>query len=206
VALNNYANLKTAIANWLGRTDLDSPYSAIDDGLAIFESWVNRNIRHRRMITTATGLTIVSNELQHPTDFLEWFQLLNTTSPRLIEIVSNDAMTYQKEQTMTGNPRFATVNNTGTELYPVPADTTGMTTIYYAKLAGLSGSNTTNWLLTNYPDLYLAGCILSMAGYVRDSQQKAELQDMLANGLDELKKEGQRTQYGGSVLSMKATN
>jgi len=206
VALNNYANLKTAIANWLGRTDLDSPYSAIDDGLAIFESWVNRNIRHRRMITTATGLTIVSNELQHPADFLEWFQLLNTTSPRLIEIVSNDAMTYQKEQVMTGNPRFATVNNTGTELYPAVADSTGLTTVYYAKLAGLSGSNTTNWLLTNYPDLYLAGSILSMAGYVRDSQQKAELQEMLSNGLDELKRESSRVQYGGSVLSMKFTN
>lgn len=206
MALDTYANLKAAIAAWTQRTDLDSPYGAIDDGIDMFEAWVNRNIRHRRMIATASGLTISSGQLAHPADFLEWSQLQNITSPRMIEIISDDNLTFAEEQNMTGNPRYAVVRNSSTELYPAPADTSGLVCRYYAALPALSGSNATNWLLTNYPDIYLAGSILAMAGYVRDSQQKAELQQMLSQGLDELKTEGDRVRFGGSTLSMKVAN
>ena len=41
---------------------------------------------------------------------------------------------------------------------------------YYQKIPGLA-ANSTNWLMTAWPDLYLAGTLVEAYGYVKDYDQ-----------------------------------
>ena len=55
MALNNYANLKTAIANFLARDDLTTE---IDDFIDLTEADFNRRLRIRAMEVVDTSFTI----------------------------------------------------------------------------------------------------------------------------------------------------
>ena len=66
MALNNYANLQSSIANWLARDDLTTE---IPDFIALCEAEFNRELRIRNMETTAT-VTINAEQIALPTGFL----------------------------------------------------------------------------------------------------------------------------------------
>src|SRR3954469_10493969 len=68
MAITTYAELQTAITNWLDRTDLSS---RIPEFIALYESKVNRRLRVRQQITSTT-LTPSSGSASLPSDFLEW--------------------------------------------------------------------------------------------------------------------------------------
>ena len=87
MALNNYANLKTAIANFLARDDLTSE---IDDFIDLTEADFNRRLRIRAMETVNTSFTIDAETEALPTGFLQVrsFILTSTTPDRTLELLS----------------------------------------------------------------------------------------------------------------------
>ena len=58
----------------------------------------------------------------------------------------------------------------GTEIqvYPPPDGTYTAELVYYAEIPALTDSNTTNWLLTLAPDIYLYGTLMQTAPYLQD--------------------------------------
>ena len=65
--------------------------------------------------------------------------------------------------------------------------------LYYTpNLAALSDSNTTNWLDTNAPDLYLYATALEAAKYIRDQQEVANLTPMVAALIDSIRRASER--------------
>ena len=68
MALDNYANLKTTIANFLARDDLTSE---IDDFIDLTEADFNRRLRIRAMETVDTSFTVDSETESLPTGFLQ---------------------------------------------------------------------------------------------------------------------------------------
>ena len=68
MALNNYANLKIAIANFLARDDLTSE---IDDFIDLTEADFNRRLRIRSMETVDSSFTIDAETEALPTGFLQ---------------------------------------------------------------------------------------------------------------------------------------
>jgi hypothetical protein len=54
MALNNYSDLKTSVANYLGRSDLTS---AIPDFITLAEIRLARQLRLRQMLQTVTSNT-----------------------------------------------------------------------------------------------------------------------------------------------------
>ena len=59
------------------------------------------------------------------------------------------------------------------EVYPSPDTSYTGEIIYYSKVPALSDSNTTNWLLTLSPDIYLYGTLIQSAPYLRDDERTA---------------------------------
>jgi hypothetical protein len=62
-----YAELKSAIADFLNRQDLTS---VIPTFIQLAEASINRTVRHRRMLSRATA-TLTSQFTDLPDDFLE---------------------------------------------------------------------------------------------------------------------------------------
>jgi hypothetical protein len=75
---------------------------------------------------------------------------------------------------------------------------------YYATIPALSVSNTTNWLLTDSPDLYLYGALLQAAPYLQDDQRISTWGTLYERCLNDLKVSDERSRMATSALRMRA--
>ena len=68
MAITTYAELQTAIGDWLNRADLDQK---IPDFIRLAESTLNDVLRQADMVTQSTGVSITSGRATLPSDALE---------------------------------------------------------------------------------------------------------------------------------------
>jgi hypothetical protein len=155
MAIGTYAELKTAVANWLHRSDLTTQ---IPDFIALCEADVRRDLRVREM-EDSTSVALTSTELALPTGFLEARQVtlkdivVDYVLPQQFTPISDDT-TYQ--YTVKGT-NFVFQTTSGT----VKVD-------FYKGFAAFSADGDTNWLLTNHPDAYLFGSLAWACTYTQD--------------------------------------
>ena len=69
MALSTYTELKTAIANWLNRSDLTDEIS--DDFIKLVESEYNAKLRVKAMLNSKTDYSITGETVAVPTGFLQ---------------------------------------------------------------------------------------------------------------------------------------
>ncbi len=155
MAIGTYAELKTAVANWLHRSDLTTQ---IPDFIALCEADVRRDLRVREM-EDSTSVALTSTELALPTGFLEARQVtldgivVDYVLPQQFTPISDDT-TYQ--YTVKGT-NFVFQTTSGT----VKVD-------FYKGFTAFSANGDTNWLLTNHPDAYLFGSLAWACTYTQD--------------------------------------
>ena len=79
MAISNYTELKTAVANWLDRDDLTD---RIPEFIALAESRFNRLLRIRAMESKQTASTVAGQQnLALPARFIQMRNLQINTSP-----------------------------------------------------------------------------------------------------------------------------
>jgi hypothetical protein len=204
MALGTYAQLKTSIADWLNRSDLTS---AIADFIMLAEAEFNRTVRVRQMIVRANA-TLDSEYTQLPSDFLQMENLvLLTTTPTKLEFLSDEQSDdfYTRYFSAAGTPRYYTIIGDTFKAVPSPGtDTTQVQMTYYGKIAALSDNNTTNWLLTKHPDLYLYGALLQSAPYLQDDSRIPVWNAAYERGIEAMKLEQERANYSGTTPRVRA--
>jgi hypothetical protein len=186
MALSNYTELQAAVADWLNRDDLTTQ---IPDFIALAEASLGRHpaVTHEELTT----LSITGALVALPADCRELLSMYydETSARGAIEVVSPEELAARKvDFSASGRPRYAAVENNGTYIRfaPEPDQTYTANIEYAATLTALSGTNTTNWLLTGHPDLYLFGTLVQTAPYLKDDPRMAVWQSMLERGLTEL--------------------
>lgn len=198
MAITTYAQLKTSVANWLNRDDLTS---AIPDFIALAEAQFNRNVRHRKMVTRLTS-TVSNSYTNVPADWLQTirFQLnTNPVTPLLFvtpEQALEESMVYSAGQ----QPLFYTVVGEQFQVVPTPDASYSSELLYYAKIPALSDSNTTNWLLTESPDLYLYGALLQSAPYLKEDERLNTWAGIYKTLYDDMELADERARIGSSKL------
>jgi len=204
MVITSYATLQTSIGDWLNRADLST---VIPDFIALAEAQFNRNIRHRKMVERATA-TLDSEYSAVPADWLETIRYqINTNPITVMEFVSLDQAAMQKAKySANGKPMFYTQIGQQFQVIPAPDSGTSYTgeLAYYAKIPALSGSNTTNWLLTDAPDLYLYGSLLQSAPYLQDDQRLNTWATIYDRLLGDLTVSDERSRMATSSLRMRA--
>lgn len=165
MALANYSDLKSAVADWLVRSDLTS---RIPDFIALAEARINRELRVREMIATETG-TVSSQTLAIPSDFVEALRFtLDTASDIPLEYRPFEDAERRNAGNSSGQPAMFAVVGSEFRLYPTPDSDYTYTLDFYQRVPALSDTNTTNWLLTKAPDLYLFGALAEAAPFLLD--------------------------------------
>ena len=160
MAITTYAELQTAVANWLDRSDLTS---RIPEFIALFEARINRRLRVRQQVTS-DDITPASGSVTLPADYLEWIRVTWLGDPRReLEYVEPTYLQAAYPDQPSDTPRFFTVE--GSAIKIMPLDTTDVQLLYYQKIAALSDAATTNWLLTAHPDAYLFGTLAEAKGF-----------------------------------------
>lgn len=162
----DYASLQTAVADYLNRTDLTA---RIPDFIGLAEVWMMRKLRLRLLETDAalTG-TVGSRTIALPADYREplnlWWnngvdrESLRFVSPVLIDVWVESSRPYQWA-----------IDGTNIA-FERPCDQAYSYTFRYRQKLALSDAVPTNVLLTQYPDIYLAACLVEAAPYMKDPE------------------------------------
>ncbi len=168
MAISNFSELKTAVADWLDRDDLTSK---IPDFISLAEARHAREIKLRAMITRDTSTLSTTTRFEDlPTGYTSIIRLmLDTTPETILEQVSAYELTRRVEAA-SGKPLFFCVH-TQIEFDRTPDSAYTLERLYYAKFTALSDSNTTNNLLTNHPDIYLYSALAAAAPFLDEDER-----------------------------------
>lgn len=197
MAIGTYAQLKSAIASWAHRSDITDSVAA--DFVTLAEAEFNRVLRCVQQETRDT-LSVTSRYTALPTDFLELRRIEYDGSPvyPLNSLTPFQQTSYRQNQP-TGDPIYYSI--VGTDIEIVPTQTAASVDIlYWAKIPALSDSNTTNWLLTAYPDLYLAECLRQLGIYTKDDQMIARHGQQVSDAIQTIKSVDAAKRWSGPLV------
>lgn len=197
MTISTYAQLQTAVSNWMHRADLTS---YIADFIKQGESILNRKLRTVDMETVGT-LTAnpASRFLSLPTGFAE-MQSLWCESPREEIFYVSPAQISEAITTAGGLPHFFTVKS-NIEFDRLPGSAYSLECRYFKSYD--IASDLTNTLLTNYPEIYLHAALAGASLFVVDDARLATFRTLLNEEIDELNKSEERKR--GSGLAMLRT-
>jgi hypothetical protein len=199
MALTTYAELKTAIATRMRRSDLTAQ---IPDYISMFEAKVNRRLRVRQM-ETSTSLTPSSGVATLPSDWLEARCVTWTGSPRaVLEYVPPQLFDAIDNDQPSDNPRRYTIQ--GSSLKVMPRSDTALEVDYYQKIPALSDNNTSNWLLAAHPDFYLNGCTAEACLDIRSMEAAQAFATLAEGAVEDIIRLDQAAQYGRGPLAIRA--
>jgi len=194
--ITNYSTLQSAIADYLNRADLTSQ---IQTFIQFVEADLNTRLRCREMIVRATT-TNDDEFVKLPLDFLEALnlQIVGGASPlRYVTLDEADMINTSKALTQV---TVYSLMNGAIELVPPPSTDVEIEMVYYGKIPALTDSNTTNWLLTKAPDVYLYGALVHAAPFLMDDQRIPIFGNIYLKRVEELNQESQKSLHSGSPL------
>lgn len=167
MSIDSYSSLRTAIANWLHRSDLAD---RAPEFIALVEAQMNRRLRVRRMIQRSTA-TIDTEYSALPSDFLG-VKVLVVDGIEL-KFLTPDQMAMAVMAAATWQTSYYTIEGGEFRYYPAPTDSVTAALTYWKAIPALSDANTSNWVLANHPDAYLYGALTQAAPYLKDDARLA---------------------------------
>ena len=167
MALNTYANLKSSVANWLGRSDLTNE---IGDFVKLCEQDFNAklvNHGYNRMINEATIVANAESE-DLPTGFLGVNSIyVDGSSKKSLNYVTPQQAFSSNMGSQNGEPSAYTIINSKIYFYPIPSTSYDVKMFYYKQFTSLASDSDTNDILTNHPDIYLFGTLYFSNTFIR---------------------------------------
>jgi len=210
VALDTYANLQLVVADWLNKSSLTAQ---IPDFITLAEVRLRRELKD--WLRTTLLATNVTADYQLP-----------ATVQDVVGVSYNDGAAgahnfpvdlISRTDYQTWMERDAGANTPAGQLaYPDLDVSTGITTLRFwppatttgpianlkinvdGYLPALSGSNPTNALLRDAPDIYLFGALAESAPYLQHDERLATWEARLAAGVKALRVSTERRLYGGA--------
>jgi hypothetical protein len=193
MSITTFSELKTAIASWLHRSDLTTQ---IPDAITFAEAKFNRRLRVRQMETAMSATAIASNIATRPTGLVAVKALWNTddAKTRLEQKPLDFVMENESDCT---TAMYYAWDRTYFHFDVTSGEVEG---VYYAAIDALSDDETTNWLLTAAPDLYLAASLAEI--YLLNlEEERAAVWTSKANALiEELNTQDKRDRFSGNSL------
>ena len=205
MALSTYSELKSSIANFLNRSDLTTEIQ--DDFIKLTEADFNSKLRVRKMIAQST-LTIDSETEALPTGFLQVrdFYILSGSTKYPLRYMTPSQMDQVKGTSVTGIPQAYTILGDTFRFTPKPDSTYTGYINYYKKFDALSDTNTTNFILTDHPSIYLYGSLFHAANFLGgiNPQQVQSWTQMYATAMERLELNDREDQFSGSPLQIRS--
>lgn len=204
MALTTYSELKTSVANYLGRSDLTSQ---IPDFITLAEIRLNRSVRIRQMLKTATATTTAGDPtVGLPSDFLQMRDLYIAGNPRSpISYLSPSAFSRDARADESGKSVFYTLRAAEIVLAPYPDTAYTLTMLYYGKPTAMSDSVSSNEFMANCPDALLYGALLEAEPYLMNDARLQVWSSLYNNAVSSLNTSDDDAEYSGVPLTMSVT-
>jgi len=204
MALTSYTTLKTAVADWLNRTDLTTQ---IPDFISLAESEMKRRLRRT---STRTTITVDSGAITPPTNMAELRSayLSGTGSPfedKPLRLCTFEMLIERRARNGGATGRPSDICYTAGQLLfaPEPDQEYTAEILYFAQLTPLSTTNTTNTVLTEAPDAYLFGALLQAEPYLANDERIPLWKSKFDAAIDQLNTVQQNEEYSASIRDVR---
>lgn len=185
MALSTKAQLKTAVLDWMARSDISANG---DDQISLAEARLNRELGE---VLTEQALTGTSS--QNYID-VSSYSVAKPIALFLAETGLDEEQLTQKmdgtysRSTTSGRPSFwSFVHGAQRVYFDRPLDSAYPFRLKFRQRFSLATDGDTNWLLTYHPDIYLAAAIVWGGLYTQDSPRIATFAATLEDGIPSVK-------------------
>jgi len=205
MAINTYATLQTAAANWLDRSDLTD---RIPEFISLAEARFNRILRIRDMETVSTALSTVggTREYSLPTGFVQMKEFHLSTDPITpLAYITPEMMSRLWAGSTKGKPKVFTIIADNVRLGPNPDAVYTTSMLYYKTFTALSASNTTSDMLTNNPDVYLYGTLLEAEPFIMNDERVPLWATAFKQAIDDIQNQDNKDRHSGSAMRVMNT-
>lgn len=206
MALNTYDNLKTAIADWLDRSDLTD---RIPDFISLAETRINRDLRVRAMEVRSTMTTTAGQRYFNlPGGYLQMRNIqLNTNPITALEYVTPEMLDRLYGSNTTGKPRAYSLIGDEIQLAPIPDSAYTLEMAFYEKFTplgdGTGGTVTSNWLSTEAPDAVLYGALLEAEPFIKNDERISLWLNAYGAAIKKIQDADKRDRHSGSQMRVR---
>jgi len=204
MAISNYGELKTAVANWMDRDDLTA---RIPEFIALAEARFNRVLRIRAMESKQTASTVAGQQnLALPTNYIQMRNVQMNTSPVTpMQYVTPEIFDRLYGGSATGTPKFYSIIANELQLGPTPDTVQTIEMLFYKKFDSLSADGDTNWVLTNAPDVYLYGALLEAEPFIMNDSRVQLWATAFQTAIGDIQEQDNKDRHSGSALRVMNT-
>lgn len=202
MALASYTDLLASVASWMNRTDLTS---VIPDFVTIAESRIARDLRLRNQLTSGTLTTsTTTRSVALPTGFLEFASVnIDGTPDTICTYVTPEHLDAKYPQDgYSGKPIVYAIEGGFIQFGPTPDAAYTVNVDYFTRFGALASSST-NWLLTNHPNVYLSACLAQGCLFTMNQEGAAQWNAIYRSEVADLQKDDDIALHSGSVLRVK---
>ena len=199
--LSQYSDLKTTIANYLGRSDLTAQ---IPDFIRLAEDRLRRELRIRQMLKVVTSNTTGGDAtVSLPADFLQIRDLHIDGNPVYTLEYMSPSIFYRNARTAeSGVPVNYTVLASEFIFAPQPDAAYTLKMLYYAKPTYLSDANTSNVFLANCADALLYGALAEAEPYLMNDARIPVWASLYDRAVANISAADEGAEYAGVPLRM----
>jgi len=205
MAIGTFAQLKTATANWLDRSDLTD---RIPEFIALAEARFNRVLRIRDMETVSTAISTAAGTREYdlPTRFVQMKEFHLSTDPITpLAYITPEMMSRMQAGSSKSKPQVFTIIADKVRLGPNPDAVYTTSMLYYQAFAALSDSATTNDMLTNNPDVYLYGTLLEAEPFIMNDERVPLWLAAFEKAVSDIQNQDNKDRHSGSQLRVMNT-
>lgn len=146
-------------------------------------------------------------ELAHlplPSNYLStrsWYYIWQPGFPRSLTFCTPTQLNDMQIATTSGPPDRYTIEADAIRFGPDPDGTYYAPMLYYQKFPSLL-SNTTNWLMTNAPNVYLFGCLMWTKILLQDDAGAARYMRLYMGAVNALQSQDEYDRHSGSSMTI----
>jgi len=179
MAIDTYAKLQTEILDTIDRDDLVADVTdytpgpiegAVKRAISKAERRCVRRLKTKEFETSTSVSTVSGTEtISLPSDYVMAKSFVLQTNPNVV-LAQKDLSTLISDNpsTVGGSPSAYAAFGGSLYLRPIPSSVQVVKMFYYAAPTPLSDSNTSNLLLTKYPDLLLYGALIEITAHMEN--------------------------------------
>ena len=196
--VTDYSTLQAHIADTLNRSDLTS---VIPNFIQQFESQAKDDHRLRRL-TDRGNFSISADGVSLPSDLYSlesWYHDGSTYFGPITIVGADQIGSLKGSHGDSGVPQYASITANRARFAPEPDGTYTTKMTYWQTVSNLSATNTTNWLLTTRPDIYLYGSMIEAHIYLKDAEKEARDMARLERLIEAHHLAAVDNQFGGNI-------
>lgn len=199
-----YSGLSASVASWMNRTDLAA---VIPDFVTIVESRIARDLRLRNQIVTSNlSATGGVQTVALPADWLEFENLtvtLTGTADTPLQYLTIEQMDAKYPNGgSTGRPFVYTIEGPNILLGTPPDLAYTIGVLYYARFPSLVTA-ATNWLMVNFPNVYLYGAMREAALFTMNDERAGHWDALYTKTVKDVQDIDDQAAHSGSALRVK---